>query len=107
MGEVIEAVFNFHAVMGFVGVFFHDIKAHVVVFEIVHLMEGCVGEQTQETSQSPAMHTNEDGVFGAGFDFFESLLLTFHHRYGCFAAVDGLVEFSVSPSLQHRIEFLA
>lgn len=104
---MIEAVFNFHAVMGFVGVFFHDIKAHVVVFEIVHLMEGCVGEQTQETSQSAAMHTDEDGVFRTIFDFFESLFLTFHHRHGCFAAVDGLVEFPISPSLQHRIEFLA
>jgi len=103
---VVEAVFHFHAVMGFVWVFFHDIKAHVVVFEIIHLVEGRVGEQAQETSQSPTMHTNEDGVFRAVFDFFESLLLAFHHGHRGFAAIDGLVEFAVSPSLQHRIEFL-
>lgn len=53
------------------------------------------------------MHAYQHGIVGTAFDFFESHFLAFLHGQWGFSAVDGLVEFAISPALQHRIEFLA
>lgn len=40
-----------------------------------------------------------------GFQFFQSQFLAFKHCIWRFAAIDGNIEFSVSPFCEHRIEF--
>ena len=91
--------------MVFPTAFFQNVQADVVMLKIIHLVQGCICKQAQKSSQSSAMHANQNGRFLQGFNFFEPQSLSFQHCIWRFSAIDSHVEFAVSPFCEHLIEF--